>query len=146
MNGITSCFTGRLGRDPEQRYTSTGKAMLTLNVAVDQDQRQTHASPEAETTWCRVVVWGDPAMVLSDQLYKGSLVYCEGRLTLERWKAQDGSDRSGFSLSAWVCQPMGQIGRRAPDCQDWQGQQGEQCEPVGVGARAGRDELQDLSF
>lgn len=117
MNGLHCAFTGRLSRDPESKYTSTGKAMLTLSVAVDENTRQVEQRSEAETTWCRVVCWEELADSLADQLHKGSMVYVEGRLKLERWNGQDGVPRSGLACSAWTVQPMGQIGRQRPQQQ-----------------------------
>jgi single-strand DNA-binding protein len=114
VNGLTAAFTGRLGRDPELKYTMAGKKMLTLNVAVDQDQRQTEQKPEVETTWVRVVVWEEKATELEGKLSKGDLVYCEGRLKLEYWTKADGANRSGLSLSAWVVQPMASFRRPVP--------------------------------
>jgi single-strand DNA-binding protein len=112
MNGLTCAFTGRLGRDPESKFTMSGKQMLQLNVAVDQDTRQTEERPDAETTWVKVTLWEERAAELEGKLSKGALVYCEGRLKLERWTKSDGSPQAGLSLSAWTVQPMGQIGRR----------------------------------
>lgn len=112
MNGIDCAFTGQLGRDPESSYTRQGKSMLTLRVAVDENTHQTEQRPNAETTWCRVVCWEELADQLAEVLTKGCTVYVEGRLRLERWTAPDGTPRSGLACSAWLIQPMGQIGRR----------------------------------
>lgn len=117
MNGLHAAFTGRLSRDPESKYTSTGKAMLTLSVAVDENTRQTEQRPDVETTWCRVVCWEELADQLVAQLRKGSRVYVEGKLKLDRWVAQDGQQRSGLACSAWTVQPLGQIGWQRPQQQ-----------------------------
>src|SRR4051794_33043163 len=98
MNGLHCAFTGRLSRDPESKYTSTGKAMLTLSIAVDENTRQAEQRSDVETTWCRVVCWEELADQLAETLKKGSLVYVEGRLKLERWTAADGQQRSGLSV------------------------------------------------
>jgi single-strand DNA-binding protein len=135
MNGVTAGFTGRLGRDPESKYTAQGKQMLQLNIAVDQDQRQTDGRPEAETTWVRVVCWEEKAAELEGRLSKGSLVYVEGRLKFEKWQAASGEQKSGLSLSAWVVQPLGAF--RRPGNDDRQ--------PVGAGASR-QDELGELPF
>jgi single-strand DNA-binding protein len=121
MNGITSAFTGRVGKDPELRYTMSGKRMLSFSVAVDESSRQTEERPDpAETTWVRVTCWEEKAAELQERgLTKGAAVYCEGRLKLSKWMSAQGEHRSGLELSAWVVQPMGQLGeRRRPRAAD----------------------------
>jgi single-strand DNA-binding protein len=140
MNGLHCAFTGRLGTDPELRYTTQGKMMLGFSVVVDENTRQTEERPEpAETTWVRVTAWEEKAAELQERgLKKGALVYCEGRLKLDRWTAANGEARSSLKCSAWTVQPLGQIGqRRAPT------EQGSR-EPVSAGAS--RQDLEDLPF
>jgi single-strand DNA-binding protein len=110
VNGLTCAFTGRLGGDPELRYTQQGKRMLTFSVAVDQQAAESRPVPEV--IWVKVTAWEDQAAELEGRLAKGTPVYCEGRLQHNNWTGADGAERSGLSLSAWVVQPMGQIGRR----------------------------------
>jgi single-strand DNA-binding protein len=130
MNGIHSGFSGRLGADPERRFTKTGKAMLQFSVAVDQNTFEAEDRAAPETMWVRVTAW-EPTEELEGKLKKGALVYCEGRLELDRWTAKDGAERSGLSMSAWVVQPMGQIGRKSGM---WDGGQPRRREPVGATA------------
>jgi single-stranded DNA-binding protein len=63
-----------------------------------------------------VTVWGDLAAGLAEQLRKGSAVYCEGRVRLDKWTDKTtGEPRSGLSVSAWRCEVHGAIGRNAPN-------------------------------
>jgi len=115
MNGISAALTGRIGKDPELKYTMSGKQMLTFTVAVDESSRQTEARPDPpETTWLKVTAWEETAARLEDEgkLKKGALVYVEGRLKLSKWLTAQGEQRSGLELSAWTVQVMGAIGRR----------------------------------
>jgi single-strand DNA-binding protein len=115
MNGITAAFTGRIGRDPELKYTMSGKRMLSFSVAVDENSRQSEDRPDpAETTWVKVTAWEETAARLEQEgrVKKGAAVYVEGRLKLDRWTKADGTPQSGLSLSAWTVQPMGQLGER----------------------------------
>jgi single-stranded DNA-binding protein len=73
----------------------------------------TEDRPAPETQWVRVTVWDDQAATLADVLKQGSAVYCEGKLRLDRWE-KDGEPRAGLSLSAWRCEPHGQLGKNAP--------------------------------
>jgi single-strand DNA-binding protein len=114
MNGIAAAFTGRVGKDPELRYTLSGKQTLTFSVAVDENQHQTESRPDpAETVWVRVTAWEAKAAELQERgLAKGRAVYVEEKLKLDRWTKADGTPQSGLSLSAWTVQPMGQLGER----------------------------------
>ena len=114
MNGLHCAFTGRIGSDPEKRYTRAGKVMLTFSVAVDENVVATEDRPAREITWVRCTVWDDHAEALEETLTKGRLVYVEGRLRQNTWTAADGTERHGLNVSAWLVQPMGAIGRQAP--------------------------------
>ena len=107
MNGITACFTGRIGKDAEIRTTRAGKPWAAFPVAVDTD-----VDREAGTSWVRVALFGDTVDALASRLIKGAEIYCEGRLSLRPWTDADGKTRAGLSLTASLVQPMGQIGRR----------------------------------
>jgi single-strand DNA-binding protein len=148
MNGLHCAFTGRLGGEPEQRYTRTGKAMLTFSVAVDENTTETEDRAAPETQWVRVTCWEELALELAEKLHKGSLVYCEGKLRLNRWNGPDGAERSGLSVSAWTVQPMGQIGRKGAKGLD--GGLPRESRPTRqpVGAAAGRraDDVEGLPF
>ncbi len=110
MNGITAALTGRIAADAELKYLATGAALASFSVAVD-DAKRPEGGP---TEWVRATVWGEQAEDLAPRLTKGTRVYLEGRLKLEQWQAQDGAQRSALKLSAWACQPMGQIGKQRP--------------------------------
>jgi len=112
VNGLHCAFTGRLGGEPEQKYTRTGKAMLTFSVAVDENTVESEDRAAPETQWVRATCWEEQALELAEKLHKGTPVYVEGKLRLDRWTAPDGAERSGLSLSAWTVQPMG-VGRKS---------------------------------
>ncbi|MGA7328444.1 MAG: single-stranded DNA-binding protein [Rhodomicrobium sp.] len=105
MNSIEACFTGRVTSDPESRLSQAGKPWLKFSAAVG----------EGETIqYCQVAVFGDQAAKLSGQINKGSKIYAEGRLKLDKWQ-KDGQERSGLSLAAWRCDLIAQIGQhKAP--------------------------------
>ena len=62
MNGIHCAFTGRLGSDPEQRYTKTGKPLLAIRVAVDETTVESEDRAAPETQWVRVITWEELAL------------------------------------------------------------------------------------
>ena len=114
MYGISIACTGRLGGDPETKFTSGGKLQLVFSVAVDTNAVATEDRQPEATTWLRVTCWEKQAEALADVLVKGGLVYLEGRLKHDRWESREGESRCGLSVSAWKVEPLGLIGKRAP--------------------------------
>ena len=114
MNGLHVAATGRLGQDPEQKYTGGGKLMLSFSIAVDQSYGATEDRPAPETLWLRVTCWEALAETLAEQLHKGSLVYVEGKLKHDKWQGNDGTPRCGLSVSAWRVDVHAQLGKSAP--------------------------------
>ena len=114
MNGLHCAFTGRVGAEPEQRYSGGGKAMLTFSVAVDQSYVASEDRPAPETTWIRVTAWEDLAETLGAQLHKGSVVYVEGKLSHGKWQSREGEARCGLNVSAWRVDVHSQLGKAAP--------------------------------
>jgi single-strand DNA-binding protein len=85
---------GRLGADPELRYTSNGMAVATFNVATNEAFKASDSDEWQERTeWHRVVAWGRQAEVAGEYLSKGGQVYIEGRLQTRSWEGQDGVKR-----------------------------------------------------
>lgn len=99
-------IVGRLGRDPEMRFTPTGQAVTSFNVATD-NVRTVDGKPVKETIWFRVSTWGKQAENCNNFLQKGKMVLVEGRLTVDPktggpriWTSQDGTARASFDISA----------------------------------------------
>ena len=72
---------GRLGRDPEMRYTQAGKPVCSLNVATDEGYTNDRGEKVDKTEWHKVVFWDRQAETCSQYIAKGSLVFVEGRLS-----------------------------------------------------------------
>lgn len=83
-------LVGRLGQDPEVRYTQSGKAVCTFNLAVNRRVTQ-GAHPEAD--WVPIVVWEKLAEVCGNNLMKGSRILVEGRLQIRSYEGNDGQKR-----------------------------------------------------
>lgn len=84
---------GRLGRDPELKYTQAGAPVCTLNVATDESYKDNNGQKVERTEWHRVVVFQKAAENCSQYLAKGSLVFVEGSLQTRKWQDQQGQDR-----------------------------------------------------
>jgi single-strand DNA-binding protein len=99
---------GRLGKDPEVRYTPSGSAVCTLNLATDRKWKD-KASGEwkEETEWHSVVLYERQAEVAGEYLKKGRPVYIEGRLKTRKWQDKQGNDRYTTEI---VCESMKLLG------------------------------------
>jgi len=81
---------GRLGRDPEMRYTPTGKPVTSFSVATNRTWVTADGERREATEWFNVVAWRELAEICHQHLAKGSKVYIEGRLQTRSWESQDG--------------------------------------------------------
>ncbi len=84
---------GRLGRDPELRYTQNGSPVASLRIATDESYTDKDGQRVDRTEWHSVVVFQRSAENCNQYLRKGSLVYVEGKLTTRKWQDQNGQDR-----------------------------------------------------
>ncbi len=81
---------GRLGKDPEMRYTPQGVAVTTFNVATNESYKDREGKEVENTEWHRVVAWRKLAEICGQYLKKGSLVYIEGKLKTRTYDDKDG--------------------------------------------------------
>lgn len=82
---------GRLGRDPDVRYTPDGKAIANLALATSESFRDKSSGEKKEQTeWHRVVLFGKQAEIAGKFLKKGALAYVDGRLRTRKWKNKQG--------------------------------------------------------
>lgn len=91
---------GRLGRDPELRYTQSGSPVASLNVATDESYTDRDGNKVERTEWHRVSVFQRQAENCANYLAKGSLVYVEGSLQTRKWQDQQGQDRYTTEIKA----------------------------------------------
>jgi single-strand DNA-binding protein len=77
---------GHLGKDPETRFTPTGKKVAHFSVAVTERWRNSEGESKESTEWFNVEAWGRLGEICQDYLKKGSLVYLEGRLHTDRYE------------------------------------------------------------
>lgn len=85
---------GRLGRDPDVRYTTDGKAIANLAMATSEFFRDRDSGQRKEQTeWHRVVLFGKQAEIAGKYLKKGALAYVDGRLRTRKWKNRQGEEQ-----------------------------------------------------
>lgn len=95
---------GRLGRDPELRYTQGGSPVCNLTLATDESYRDRDGNKVDQTEWHKVVVWGRQAETVANYLRKGRLAYVEGSLQTRKWQDQQGQDRYTTEIKAFNVQ------------------------------------------
>ena len=81
---------GHLGRDPEMRYTPSGRPVTSFSVATSRVWTTSEGDRREETEWFNVVAWGLLAEICKQHLHKGRTVYVEGRLQTRGWEDQEG--------------------------------------------------------
>lgn len=112
---------GNLTKDPEIRYTPSGKAVGDLRMAVNRRFKTTDGQDRDETCFVAVVVWGRQAETCGEFLHKGSPVMVEGRLQYEEWE-KDGKKNNRLRVVAERVQFMG--GPKSGDGKDSRGSEG----------------------
>ena len=93
-------LVGRLGRDPETRYTGGGQAVANFSVATDESYKDRNGEKQKRTEWHKIVVWGKQAEIAQQYLKKGSLVFIEGRIQSREWQDKEGQKRTSFEIVA----------------------------------------------
>ncbi len=108
MAGINKVIiVGRLGRDPEVRYTADGTAVANFSVATSDEWRDRETGEKRERVeWHRVVAWRKLGEICGQYLSKGRLVYVEGKLQTRSWD-QDGVTRYMTEIQASDVQFLG---------------------------------------
>lgn len=84
---------GRLGADPEVRYTQEGAMVTNFRLATDEQWRDKSGERVQRTEWHRIVTFGKLAEICGNYLAKGRLVYIEGRVQTRSWDDRDGNKR-----------------------------------------------------
>tara|TARA_R100000315_G_scaffold58730_1_gene34043 strand:- start:112 stop:483 length:372 start_codon:yes stop_codon:yes gene_type:complete len=90
---------GRLGADPEMRYTENGKAITTFNVATS-SYRTKDGERIEQTEWFSIVTWDKLAETCAQYIQKGKQVYVEGRMQTRSWTNDTGDKRYRTELIA----------------------------------------------
>lgn len=103
-------LVGRLGRDPETRYTGGGQAVANFSMATDESYKDKNGERQKRTEWHRITAWGKLAEICQQYLKKGSLVYIEGRIQSREWQDKEGQKRTSFDI---VANTMKMLGSRA---------------------------------
>lgn len=103
---------GRLGQNPELKYTPSGSAVCQFSLATSETWMKDGQKQE-KTEWHRVVVWGKLAELCNQYLQKGRQVYLEGKLQTRSWDDKNGQKRYTTEINAATIQFIGDKGAGA---------------------------------
>ena len=97
---IKIILVGRVGGDPEMRFTADGVAVTSFSLAANRNQRQPDGTFKEETEWFRISAWRKLAETCNQFLTKGKLVYVEGNLRTRLYDGKDGQKRVSLDVTA----------------------------------------------
>jgi len=116
-------LVGRLGQNPDVRYTAGGTAVTTISVATSESWKDRNTGQQQERTeWHRVVFFGRLAEVAGEYLGKGSQVYVEGSLRTNKYTDKNGIERYATDINASVLQMLGSASGGRVNAQNPNGQ------------------------
>ena len=98
---------GRLGQEPELKYTPSGAPVCNFSMATTESWSDKSGQKQEKTEWHRIVVWGKLAEICNQYLWKGRQAYVEGRLQTRSWEGQDGNKRYTTEVNASNVQFIG---------------------------------------
>jgi single-strand DNA-binding protein len=98
---------GRLGQDPELKYTPGGSPVCNFSMATTEAWTDKQGQKQEKTEWHRIVVWGKLAELCNQYLAKGRQAFVEGRLQTRSWDDKDGNKRYTTEILANTVQFIG---------------------------------------
>ncbi|MDO9567744.1 MAG: single-stranded DNA-binding protein [Candidatus Desulfaltia sp.] len=109
MSGLNKVMLiGRLGSDPELRYTPDGTAVASFSIATSEEWKDKNTGEKKERTeWHRVVAWRKLGEICGEYLAKGKQIYVEGRIQTRSWEDKDGNKRHTTEIIASDIQFLG---------------------------------------
>jgi single-strand DNA-binding protein len=107
-------LVGRLGADPQLKYTPSGRANVNFNLATNAVWKDQEGNQQEKTDWHRVSAWGKLAEVMGEWLKKGSYVYIEGRLQTRSYEDNNGVKKYITEVVATDLEMLGKKGESEP--------------------------------
>ena len=108
MAGVNKAIlVGRLGKDPEIKYTPSGTAIANFTMATSENYKDKNGQKQERTEWHRIVAFGKLAEICGEYLAKGKQVYVEGRIQTRSWDDKDGNKKYMTEIVANTMQMLG---------------------------------------
>lgn len=108
-------LVGRLGRDPESRFTGGGTQVANFSIATEESYKDRNGDKQKKTEWHRLIAWGKLAEIVQKYLTKGSLIYIEGTLATRKWKDKENIERYTTEITVRQLRMLGGGTRRSDD-------------------------------
>ncbi len=118
---------GRLGQDPDVRYTQSNTAVANMSIATSERYKDKSGEWKETTEWHRVVAWGRTAEICQEYLKKGSQVYIEGPIQTRQWEDKEGQTKYTTEIKALK---MTMLDSKGSNGSDRQATKSEASEPV----------------
>ena len=141
MSVNKAILIGRLGKDPELRYTPGGQAVASFPIATNRVWTGSDGQKKEQTTWHNIIAWGKQAEVIKEYLAKGREIYIEGRIDNRSYEDKEGNKRY---VSEVVVESFQFIGSRGDVSSSSQSSPPEDMSPSEQGTGSSEDE--DLPF
>jgi len=108
-NDLNQCqFIGRLGRDPEVRYTTSGKAVASFSIAVGSQWKNKDGEKQEATEWVNITAFDKLAEICGEYLKKGYQVFIGGKMKTDKYQDKEtGADRYSTKIIADTMQMLG---------------------------------------
>lgn len=129
---------GRLGKDPEVRYTPDGTMVTNFNLATDEQRKDKNGEKIQKTEWHKIVTWGKLAEICGNYLVKGKLVYVEGRIQTRSWEDKEGVKRYTTEIIASNMQMLDSKGQNKTEASSF--------DADSVNVNDGGEPLDDVPF
>ena len=98
MSVNKAILIGRLGRDPEVRYTPNGEAVANFSIATDEQWKDKNGERQTRIEWHNITLYRKLGEIAGQYLRKGSLVYIEGRIQSRKYTGKDGVERTTYEI------------------------------------------------
>lgn len=107
-NDLNQCqFIGRLGSDPESRYTTSGKAVASFSIAVGSQWKSKDGEKQESTEWVNITAFDKLGEICGEYLKKGSQVFISGRMKTEKYTDKSGVEKYATKIIAETMQMIG---------------------------------------
>ncbi len=137
-------LVGRLGKDPELRYTPSGTPVASFSLATSETYKDRDGKKQEKTEWHSLIAWRQLAEICGKFLRKGSEIYCEGKLQTRNYDDRDGNKRYVTEIVIDQMRMLRDCGERSSQQQPAPGQGYGQDRPAGPpagGGWTGEDEI-----
>ena len=107
-------LVGRLGTDPEVKYTQDGTPVASFSLATDEQWKDKDGKKVQKTEWHKVVAWRKLGEVCGEYLTKGKLIYIEGKIQTRQWEDKSGNKRYTTEVIAQIMKMLGGSSNEQP--------------------------------